>query len=79
VVRTVKSKDYGPSQWVNRLTERRHPNAVGAALANKTTRIVWEMSKNGTDCQHNPVTGSSTASSTQGYVRHDRKVILTQF
>lgn len=31
------------SQWVNRMRERRHPNVVAVALANKNARIVWSL------------------------------------
>ena len=36
------------SVWINRMRERRHPNIVAVALANKNARIVWSiLSKNG--------------------------------
>jgi len=31
------------SQWIGRLRERRHPNVVAVALANKNARIVWSV------------------------------------
>lgn len=31
------------SQWINRMRERRHPNVVAVALANKNARIVWSL------------------------------------
>lgn len=31
------------SQWIGQLRERRHPNVVSVALANKNARIVWSM------------------------------------
>lgn len=31
------------SQWINRMRERRHPNVVAVALANKNARIVWAL------------------------------------
>lgn len=35
------------SAWINRMRERRHPNVVVVALANKNARIVWStLSKN---------------------------------
>ncbi len=35
------------SVWINRMRERRHPNVVAVALANKNARIVWSiLSKN---------------------------------
>lgn len=31
------------SQWIARMRERRHPNVVSVALANKNARIVWSL------------------------------------
>jgi len=31
------------SQWIERMRERRHPNVVAVALANKNARIVWSV------------------------------------
>lgn len=31
------------SQWIGRMRERRHPNVVAVALANKNARIVWAL------------------------------------
>ena len=31
------------SRWLGKLRERRHPNVVAVALANKNARIVWAM------------------------------------
>jgi transposase len=31
------------SQWIGRMRERRHPNVVAVALANKNARIVWSI------------------------------------
>lgn len=31
------------SQWIGRMRERRHPNIVAVALANKNARIVWSV------------------------------------
>ena len=31
------------SQWIGRMRERRHPNVVAVALANKNARIVWPL------------------------------------
>ena len=31
------------SQWINRMRQRRHPNVVAVALANKNARIVWSL------------------------------------
>lgn len=37
------------SQWIGRLRERRHPNVVAVALANKNARIVWSILSQETD------------------------------
>jgi len=57
VIRTSKDKDDRLSQWVTRLAARSHSNVAAVALANKTTRMAWAMLKNGTDYQHDRVTG----------------------
>lgn len=31
------------SQWIGRMRERRHPNVVAVALANKNARVVWSV------------------------------------
>lgn len=31
------------SQWIGRMRERRHPNVVAVAVANKNARIVWSL------------------------------------
>jgi len=31
------------SRWIGRMRERRHPNVVAVALANKNARIVWAV------------------------------------
>ena len=36
-------KDDPRSQWIGRLRERRHPNVVAVALANKNARIAWSV------------------------------------
>lgn len=45
--RAVLSRSAGKtdmrSQWINRMRERRYPNVVSVALANKNTRIVWSL------------------------------------
>lgn len=45
--RAVLGKAHGKtdprSQWIARLRERRHPNIVAVALANKNARIVWSV------------------------------------
>ena len=40
------------SQWINRMRERRHPNVVAVALANKNARIVWSLLS--TDQEYRP-------------------------
>lgn len=35
------------SQWIGRMRERRHPNIVAVALANKNARIVWSVLAHG--------------------------------
>jgi len=35
------------SQWIGRMRERRHPNVVAVALANKNARIVWSVLASG--------------------------------
>lgn len=37
------------SQWIGQLRERRHPNIVAVALANKNARIVWSILSQNTD------------------------------
>ena len=37
------------SRWINQMRERRHPNVVAVALANKTARIVWSLLARGED------------------------------
>jgi len=45
--RAVLGKAHGKtdarSLWIGRLRERRHPNVVAVALANKNARIVWSV------------------------------------
>jgi len=31
------------SQWIGRMRERRHPNVVAVAIANKNARIIWSL------------------------------------
>jgi len=35
------------SEWIGRMRERRHPNVVAVALANKNARIVWSVLSSG--------------------------------
>ncbi len=39
------------SLWIGRMRDRRHPNVVAVALANKNARIVWSVLSNGTEYQ----------------------------
>ena len=50
--RTVCWKTDTRSQWINRMRERRHPNVVAVALANKNARIVWSFPS--TDQEYHP-------------------------
>lgn len=42
-------KQDAQSQWIGRMRERRHPNVVAVALANKNARIVWSILSRGDD------------------------------
>jgi transposase len=39
------------SLWIGRMRDRRHPNVVAVALANKNARIVWSILSGGTEYQ----------------------------
>ena len=41
--RSVLTNTKAPPAWVVRLAERRPPNVVTVALANKTARTVWAL------------------------------------
>jgi transposase len=43
VLRHVKDKDDGLSQWLKALSARKHVNVVTVALANKTARLAWAI------------------------------------
>jgi transposase len=49
VVRVMQSKAksgaaaQGPTDWLNKLLQRRNPNVTAVALANKNARIVWAL------------------------------------
>ena len=47
------------SQWIGRMRERRHPNVVAVALANKNARIVWAVLSG--ENEYRPVPVASTA------------------
>ncbi len=49
VLRHAAGRDDGLSQWLNTLRQRKHPNVVAVALANKTARIAWAMVRRGVD------------------------------
>jgi transposase len=49
VIRAAKDKDDPLSQWLMRLTSRRHMNVATVALANKTARMAWSMIRNELD------------------------------
>jgi len=57
--RAVLGKAHGKtdarSLWIGRLRERRHPNVVAVALANKNARIVWSLLAR--DERYDPVRG----------------------
>lgn len=42
------------SQWIGRMRERRHPNVVAVALANKNARIVWSVLSSGEGYRPSP-------------------------
>lgn len=44
-LRHVGGKEDGLSQWVRHLAERKHPNVAVVALANKTARIAWAVTR----------------------------------
>ena len=47
VLRHVKKKTDGTSQWLKSLQKRRHNNIVAVALANKMARTVFSLLKKG--------------------------------
>ena len=47
VLGKAHGKDDPRSQWIGRMRERRHPNIVAVALANKNARIVWSVLAHG--------------------------------
>jgi len=48
VVRHAKNREDGLSQWVQKLSMRKHANVVTVALANKTARVAWAVVHNDT-------------------------------
>ena len=46
VLRHAKDKEDGLNQWLHALLDRKHPNIVCVALANKTARIAWAVVHN---------------------------------
>jgi transposase len=49
VINAAKNKDDPLSQWLMKLTTRRHTNVATVALANKTARMAWSMIRNDMD------------------------------
>jgi len=49
VLARAQSKTDARSRWIGRRWERRHPNVVAVALANKNARVVWSVLSNGSD------------------------------
>ena len=47
VLGKAKGKEDPRSQWIGKMRERRHPNIVAVALANKNARIVWSFLSQG--------------------------------
>jgi len=47
VLGKAHGKDDPRSQWIGRMRERRHPNIVAVAVANKNARIVWSVLSRG--------------------------------
>ena len=43
VLSRAAGKTDARSQWIERMRERRHPNVVAVALANKNARIIWSL------------------------------------
>lgn len=43
VLSRAAGKTDARSQWIARMRERRHPNVVAVALANKNARIIWSL------------------------------------
>ena len=39
----VREKQYPRSLWFGKMRQRRHPNIVAGALANKNARIAWSL------------------------------------
>jgi transposase len=49
VARVASRKTDARSQWVDRISQRRHANIAAVALANKNARIAWALMTRGTD------------------------------
>lgn len=49
VARVASRKTDTRSQWVDRISRRRHANIAAVALANKNARIAWALMTRGTD------------------------------
>lgn len=51
VLRKTGGKSDARSLWIERMRDRRHPNVVAVALANKNARIVWAVLSGRTEYQ----------------------------
>ncbi|WP_299681447.1 IS110 family transposase [uncultured Roseobacter sp.] len=51
VLRKARGKTDARSLWIERMRDRRHPNVVAVALANKNARIVWAVLSGRTEYQ----------------------------
>ena len=51
VLARAHGKEDARSQWIGRMRERRHPNVVAVAVANKNARIVWSVLSRETECE----------------------------
>lgn len=49
VIRQSAVRDDRLSQWLHALGQRKHPNVVTVALANKTARMAWALVRHGAD------------------------------
>jgi transposase len=47
VLAKADGKTDSRSLWIERMRERRHPNIVAVAAANKNARIVWSLLSGG--------------------------------
>lgn len=59
VLRHAEGKDDGLSDWVRRLSGRKHVNVAIVALANKTARIAWAITRH--DVAYDPTLAAQAA------------------